>query len=240
MILVDAGSLWRNRYGEFETHVRGLYKRSQAAYHAFDDLPRLVDQMRILSVNAELAAARAGDYGRGVRVLTQFASEAVGRLAGVVREMLILKRRTYAQAAMVLRAAGDIGKLESAGNRILVLQGVYTKQSLAVLDGAWHGRLVSVGMAAKELRKAHDDLVMVVRGVREMMMQADIISANIAIEATTAGPFETQLQAVAESMRTSGAQLRTMVDNASHSLRDAAETDIAMANFAAVRVGGSR
>ncbi|MBC7908048.1 MAG: chemotaxis protein [Rhodospirillaceae bacterium] len=208
-----------------------LYERCQAAYHAFDGLPKLVDHLRILAVNAELASARAGDHGRAVRVLTQFAVECVTRLMGLVPELVGLKKRTYGVAGGILRAASDIAKLEAAGARMATLGNA--KESLMVLDGAWRARLAELAASVVQLARTHEGLVAIAKAAREVMLQTEIISANIAIESTSAGPFEPELRAIADTMRGRVDELRAMIDGASRALRDAAESNQALAAFGA-------
>ncbi|MBI5163353.1 MAG: chemotaxis protein [Magnetospirillum sp.] len=230
------GGEWRTASSRLTVHLRGLYGRTQATYHAFDDLPRLVDQLRILSVNAELASARAGDYGRAVRVLTHFATEAVSRLLALVPEMVALKTRSYGLAAAILTASLDIGRLESAGSKVLAAGHRFPADDpLDWLDRAWRNRLDTIGAAARELSRAHHNLAEMVATVRSVMMQSEIISTNIAIEATAAGPFEGELTSLADVMRERVDALRAMIDDASRRMRDAAETNLALSS-----VGGRR
>ncbi|MGE5503248.1 MAG: hypothetical protein ACM31L_02385 [Actinomycetota bacterium] len=225
---------WHDGYRVFGGQVAVLYARCQQAYHAFDALPQLADQLRILSVNAELTSARAGDHGRGVRVLTQFATEAVTRLVRTIPEMVALKRHTYNQAAAILRAARDIGKLEAAGRRATKVVSADGRDPLAPIDAAWRRRLSAVGAAAAQLNQAHTTMTATVRSVREVAMQVEMVAANIAIEATTAGPFEGELHGIAEVMHEHAEGLRQMTDDTSRGLREASVTNKAMAEFAAL------
>lgn len=223
-------TIWHDSARVHGGAVNALYERCQAAYHAFDELPKLVDQLRILAVNAELASARAGDHGRAVRVLTQFAVECVTRLMGLVPELVGLKKRTYGLAGGILRAASDVSKLEAAGSRVM---GAGCKDALVVLDGAWRARLAELAAAAAQLTRTHGGLVDIAKAAREVMLQTEIISANIAIESTSAGPFEPELRAIADTMRGRVDELRAMIDGAGRALRDAAEINHALAAFGA-------
>lgn len=231
---VGGEAKWHDTLSAFAEHLHGLHQRCQSAYHAFDALPSLVDQLRILSVNAELASARAGDYGRAVRVLTHFATESVTRLLGVVPQMVGLKKRTYALAGSVMRAAAEIRSLEAAGRRVLLAGHTFpegAEDPLTILDRAHRRRLHDLTDAVAKMTVAHGQLIETVRSVRQVMMQAEIISANIAIEATSAGPHQADLQAIADIMRERVVQLRTMIDEAARALRDAAHTNIALAGI---------
>jgi hypothetical protein len=107
---------------------------------------------------------------------------------------------------------------------------------LAALSAARARRLGDLAESAVQLTRTHHGLVEIGRAAREVMMQTEIISANIAIEATAAGAHEPQLRAIAETMRGRVDELRTMVDGASRALREAAQTNLALAEFgAAVR-----
>lgn len=239
-----AGQAWRDSAREFSRQIRALYSQCLSAYHAFDDLPRLVDGLRLLSVNAGLASARAGDYGRSIRVLTNFATEAVTRLLAVIPEMVDLKKRTYAIAGTIMRSANDIGKLEAAGNGILANGHRFAEQDpLPWLDRAWRARVAAVVDATARLHRTHQGLADIGRITREVMLQTQLVSANIAIEATSAGPYEAELAAVSESIRDRVEELRGMVDTAARHLRDASETIMALEAFgraAGAKRGGVR
>ena len=63
------------------------------------------------------------------------------------------------------------------------------------------------------------------------MLQVDLIAANIAIEATAAGPWEAELTAIAAIIREKSEELREMVDGAGRNLRNATETIVALVGF---------
>lgn len=226
----DHLDVWRDSVGAYASHTQDLYANCVSAYHAFDGLPRLVDGLRLLSVNAGLVSARAGDYGRSIRVLTNFATESVTRLRDVIPRMLSLKRQTYEAAGGVMRSINDIGKLEAAGTIILRGQGEGAA-SLNAISRAWRTRGRALSGAAARLSTANDQLVMVLQIAREVTLQVDLIAANIAIEATAAGPWEAELTAIAETIRGKAAELREMVDDAGRNLRNATQTIVALVGF---------
>lgn len=228
----DDLAVWRDSVGDYASHTRDLYANCVGAYHAFDGLPRLVDGLRLLSVNAGLVSARAGDFGRSVRVLTNFATESVARLLDVIPQMLSLKRQTYETAGGVMRSINDIGKLEATGTLILRGQGG-TAPSLSAISGAWRARVRTLSVAAGRLGTANDQLVAAVRMAREIMLQIELIATNIAIEATAAGPWEAELTSIAETIRGKAEELRAMVDDAGRKLRNATETILALVGFGA-------
>ncbi|OAN43985.1 hypothetical protein A6A04_08875 [Paramagnetospirillum marisnigri] len=226
----DGDAVWRNSLHDQAGRTSDLYANCVGAYHAFDSLPRLVEGLRLLSINAGLVSARAGDYGRSVRVLTHFATESVVRLHEAVPKMLALKRDTYETAAGVMRAINDIGKLEAAGTLILRNSGPEAA-ALIRMGAAWRSRVQHLGRAAGHLAATNDQLVAMVKVAREVMLQTELIAANIAIEATSAGPWEAELTAIADTIREKVDELRTMVDEAGRRLRNATETIVGLVAF---------
>ncbi len=213
-----------------DRQVRGLFERTQTAYHAFDGLPRLVDELRLLSVNAQLASARAGDYGRAVRVLTLFSTEAVGNLLAVVPRMLDLKRRSYGLAGQIMRTLSEMAKIEAAGQRVVATGHRFPEDDpLPVLAAAGAKCRVALGRAVAALEQTHAALGEEAGTARTVMLQTEIIAANIAIEATAAGPYQQELEALAAALRERSDALRAMIHLAAHRLRDAAEVNVALA-----------
>ena len=49
-----------------------LFGQCRNTFEAFQGLGDVAEDMRILSLNAELAAGRAGSYGVSIRALTQY------------------------------------------------------------------------------------------------------------------------------------------------------------------------
>ena len=216
--------------GDAQGQIRGLFERTQTAYHAFDGLPRLVDELRLLSVNAQLASARAGDYGRAVRVLTLFSTEAVGNLLVMVPRAVELKRRSYGLAGQIMRTLSEMAKIEAAGRRVVAAGHHFPKDDpLAVLAAARARRRAVLVGAVATLEQTHAALAEVAATARTVMMQTEIIATNIAIEATAAGPYQAELEALATALRERSEALRAMTDLAAHRLRDAAEVSVALA-----------
>ncbi|RAU22598.1 hypothetical protein CU669_07915 [Paramagnetospirillum kuznetsovii] len=193
-------------------------------------MPKLVEGLRLLSINAGLVSARAGDYGRSVRVLTNFATESVTRLQQALPRMLMLKRDTYEISGGIMRAINDIDKIEAAGTLILRGQGGQSA-ALTAMGRAWRVRIRAIGDAANGLRRTNDQFAAMVKLAREVMLQTELIAANIAIEATDAGPWEVELTTIADTIRAQMEDLRRMVDEAGRNLRNATETIVALASL---------
>jgi len=206
------------RTNRIEARAGGLLGDCRRAFHAFGELDELAENLRILSLNAELAAGRAGDKGRAVRALTQYTRELVNRLAQIQAEMDALRGRTFAFSSTILlglqhmtlfeRAVDLVG---GAGPGARVAERAFaaaTERMVDTLDG--------MATAVNELsRRAH--------AIEEVVSQSDSIATNIAIEAAAAGVHEKEFRTVADTMRHYVDDLRLMIDEASDAVRSAAD-----------------
>lgn len=193
------------------------------AFHAFSELAELAENLRVLSLNAELAAGRAGDRGRAVRALTQYTRELVNRLGQIQSDTTGLMARTYAQTATALRALHQMRLLDRAVEEIDRGGGEYgglARNRLA--EGRDHtGR--ALNEAIRLMVSNIDSLAGRTRVVGEVVSASDSIATNIAIEAVGAGVYEIEFRTVAETMRRYVEQLRTMIEDASAAVRSATE-----------------
>ncbi|NQV46127.1 MAG: hypothetical protein HQ501_14535, partial [Rhodospirillales bacterium] len=103
---------------ERETGV--LFGRCLESFYVFADLPQLSEDMRVLSLNAELAAGRAGDKGTGVRALTQYTRALVNRLNNATENMAKLKGRMYTHSASAIRVFQRSALFERADHTLRV------------------------------------------------------------------------------------------------------------------------
>lgn len=87
---------------------------SRAAYQRVDEIQTLTWSMRMLSLNARIEAARAGDAGDGFGVVADQMQEMTDKVTGMVD---FLQRDVVERAASVT-AAGRTMALESRGRRL--------------------------------------------------------------------------------------------------------------------------
>lgn len=208
---------------QIESETGDLFGRCLEAFHVFADLDQLSENMRVLSLNAELAAGRAGDKGTGVRALTQYTRELVNRLNNASEDMAKLKGQMYSHSASAIRAlrqntllkradhavqinAQNSENVDSTNSRLNDAQATYLATTLE-----------QVGMMIECVNK----LGVVSAEISGVGSQAASISTNVAIEASLSGQFEGEFRQVANAMQEYVAQLRTMADDAGRAIRDA-------------------
>jgi len=207
------------RTERIQTRANGLLGDCRQAFHAFSELDELAENLRILSLNAELAAGRAGEKGRAVRALTQYTRELVNRLSQIQGEMHALRGRTFGLSSAILRGLLHLAQFERANLLVTAEHGAaaqVTQRAFATTMEAMVDTLDEMAAAVADLaRRAH--------GVEEVVSQSDSIATNIAIEASAAGVHEKEFRTVAETMRRYVDDLREMIDQASEAVRRAAD-----------------
>lgn len=196
------------RTERIETRASALLTDCRRAFHAFGELDELAENLRILSLNAELAAGRAGEKGRAVRALTQYTRELVNRLAQIRGEMNQQRGRTDTLSSQIEDDLKTLREIEES-------QGS-TSSAFGDLMKALVDKLDVLSTNVEDLsRRAH--------GVEEVVSQSDSIATNIAIEAAAAGVHEKEFRTVSDTMRRYVDDLRKMIDEASDSVRRALE-----------------
>lgn len=209
------------RTDRIEARANGLLSDCRRAFHAFGDLDELAENLRILSLNAELAAGRAGEQGRAVRALTQYTRELVNRLAQIQGEMNALRGRTFALSSTILRGLSQMSLFERACD--LIAAGQHESRFTSVADRAFNEIVRMLVDTLDGMADCVKDLSRRTHGVEEVVSQSDSIATNIAIEASAAGAHEKEFRTVSDTMRHYVDDLRKMIDEASDAVRRASE-----------------
>ncbi len=184
--------------------VAGLINRCIRAYRSFAALEDLAEDLRILSLNAELLAGRTGDGGRAIRVLTQYTRELVTHLKQVYDALDALESQTFAAGAASLKEFHRLRLLErSAG--LSSSPAVRAARERASARAVANVRAV---VAAASALTEHT------RTVTTITTQSKTIAVNIAIEATWHGGYGQHFASVAETMRTYARRLEDMSTDA--------------------------
>ena len=209
-----------------------LFTETLNVFHAFTGLDALSEDLRVLSLNAELAAGRAGNAGRAVRALTQYTRELVNRLNHARETMIALNARNYRTSAGVLRSLHGMRVYEQALERLERerRQAARANEDSAAINSVMQrlGTINSDGHheVGKEVLSLLDDqrqLSSLTKTISEVISQSDSIATNMAIEAALAGSHEGEFRTVAQTMSSYVEQLRNMVDAAGLPLRQAEE-----------------
>ncbi|OAN50161.1 chemotaxis protein [Paramagnetospirillum marisnigri] len=209
------------RTDRIEARANGLLSDCRRAFHAFGELDELAENLRILSLNAELAAGRAGDKGRAVRALTQYTRELVNRLAQIQGEMNSLRGRTFALSSTILRGLSQMSLFERACG--LIDDHDHDARAKSAADHAFHDIMRMLVDTLSDMANCVGELARRAHGVEEVVSQSDSIATNIAIEAAAAGVHEKEFRTVSDTMRHYVDDLRKMIDEASDAVRRASE-----------------
>ncbi len=199
----------------------GLLEDCRRAFHAFGELDELAENLRILSLNAELAAGRAGEMGRAVRALTQYTRELVNRLAQIQNEMNALRVRTFGLSSSILRGLLQLRLFEQVVD--LVHDGSHDAKTRALANRAFADVMRSMVETLDDMATAVEDVARRAHAIEEVVSQSDSIATNIAIEASAAGVHEKEFRTVSDTMRRYVDDLRKMIDEASDAVRRAME-----------------
>lgn len=209
------------RTDRIEARANGLLGDCRRAFHAFGELDELAENLRILSLNAELAAGRAGDKGRAVRALTQYTRELVNRLAQIQGEMNTLRGRTFALSSTILRGLRQMSLFERACG--LIADGQHDARAKSAGDRALNAIMEMLVDTLDGMANSVGELSRRTHAVEEVVSQSDSIATNIAIEAAAAGVHEKEFRTVSDTMRRYVDDLRQMIDEASDAVRRAFE-----------------
>ena len=209
------------RTDRIQARASALLGDCRRAFHAFGELDELAENLRILSLNAELAAGRAGEMGRAVRALTQYTRELVTRLAQIQGEMNSLRVRTFALSSSILHSLLYLQLFERAAR--LVNDGNHDAHARGAANRAFGELMRALVETLDSMATSVEEVSRRARAIEEVVSQSDSIATNIAIEASSAGVHEKEFRTVSDTMRRYVDDLRQMIDEASDAVRRALE-----------------
>ena len=216
-----------------------LYGQCRNTFESFQGLGDVAEDMRILSLNAELAAGRAGTYGVSIRALTQYTRELVNRLEQINLEMQKIETfqemmqsaeeapaEEYAEEAPVEEyAAEEYAEpvqeyVDENGNPVEYTEEVAYEE----YDEPAVAELSQIATALKKFDESNGGVKYLneqAKRIAEVVSQSNSIATNMAIEAATAGQYEETFTNVANDMRGFVDTLKTMVTRAQDSIEKA-------------------
>ncbi|NVJ90370.1 MAG: chemotaxis protein [Methylocystaceae bacterium] len=205
-----------------------LFGQCRSTFEAFQGLGDVAEDMRILSLNAELAAGRAGTYGVSIRALTQYTRELVNRLEQINLEMRKVDAFKDDESEEGATAAPTVEAVEYAEEE------AYSEENAAEgqeddaqeEENAEASYEEETGIAAL-IHKFEEEnggvkyLNEQAKRIAEVVSQSNSIATNMAIEAATAGQYEDTFTNVANDMRGFVNTLKNMVTRAQDSIEKA-------------------
>jgi len=199
------------------SHHADLFSHCRNTFEAFQGLGDVAENMRILSLNAELAAGRAGSYGVSIRALTQYTRELVNRLEQINLEMAKIEAFQTVKNDDDDAATPDDSSAENA-----VVEAATEEDTVALMQrfSENHGGVKYLNEQAKR--------------IAEVVSQSNSIATNMAIEAATAGQYEETFTNVANDMRGFVDTLKSMVTKAQDSIEKAFRSEKALKDLDAV------
>ncbi|WP_135080133.1 chemotaxis protein [Terasakiella sp. SH-1] len=186
-----------------------LFGQCRNTFEAFQGLGDVAEDMRILSLNAELAAGRAGTYGVSIRALTQYTRELVNRLEQINLEM---------------QKVESFGAGEEASDAAEQVESAIEENAEAVAAVEEETTIDDIASALQKFANDNGGVKYLneqAKRIAEVVSQSNSIATNMAIEAATAGQYEETFTNVANDMRGFVDTLKNMVTRAQDSIEKA-------------------
>ncbi|MDV7338165.1 hypothetical protein RYZ26_01065 [Terasakiella sp. A23] len=228
-----------SQVGQFQHE---LFDQCRNTFEAFQGLGDVAEDMRILSLNAELAAGRAGTYGVSIRALTQYTRELVNRLEQINLEMRKVEAFQEPEVEEGAEAVEAVEYEEAPAEEYAeaeYAEGEYTEADYADYPAEGEGEYAEGEYAEEYYEEAADDGIAAAlaqfdqdnggvkylneqaKRIAEVVSQSNSIATNMAIEAATAGQYEDTFTNVANDMRGFVDTLKNMVTRAQDSIEKA-------------------
>ncbi|NVK19035.1 MAG: chemotaxis protein [Methylocystaceae bacterium] len=207
-----------------------LFGQCRNTFEAFQGLGDVAEDMRILSLNAELAAGRAGTYGVSIRALTQYTRELVNRLEQINLEMRKVEafhedeEVEAAETPIAVEAEEEYVEEEAPVEEYA--EDAYEEYSEESYQPEFYEEDADDSISAaiakfEEINGGVKYLNEQAKRIAEVVSQSNSIATNMAIEAATAGQYEDTFTNVANDMRGFVDTLKNMVTRAQDSIEKA-------------------
>ncbi len=182
-------------------HVRAALLDFQSAFFCLGILPQMVEEIRILSLNAELAAGRAGTSAAPIRVATQNTRGIVSQLIAITDRMNRARYRSYRFGALALRGLPRLARFSRTAARVQASGAAYADSGLAALRMAQETRAEEILDEINGLIAGGQELRSLAQALDSLVRQSGAIASSMSILATAAPAHEKEFTTVAKAMK---------------------------------------
>jgi ABC-type transporter Mla subunit MlaD len=209
---------------DIERQAERLLRDCLRAFHAFAELQRLAEELRVLSLSAGLAAERAGPRGGAVRALADDLRGLVDSFAERRRQVLSIKADSGRFDAQAWRALSFVRVLDGAGERARRGDGGTRGPAgaLATVGRLRDGQAADVRAGVAGIAACVARLSSVAGQLGGAIREAGAIADRIATEAARTPAFAGEFKPVADGLAAWATRGRSALEDARRWLRGAA------------------
>jgi len=182
-------------------HVRAALVDFQAAFFCLNILPQMVEEIRILSLNAELAAGRAGVAAAPIRVATQNTRGIVSQLIAITERMNRARYRSYRYGALAMRGLPRLARFARTASRVEASGSTHAASGLAAVRAAQEARAAEILEEVGGLIAGGNELRSLAQALDGLVRQSGAIASSLSILATAAPGHEKEFTTVARAMK---------------------------------------
>lgn len=212
------------------TAINRLGSRSEQVGEILTVIGEVTDQVNLLSLNAAILAAQAGENGRGFAVVADEIKRLAQRTAastGEISDLIGSVQQDTRNAVTAIRSGSsrvDEGMQQSLAARDAFSQILASSQASAMksqdIERAAHEQAVSVRQITSAMQRIGTMIDQIVHAILEQRQSTDHMLAS----ADTMRSATHTVQRATESLRTSSRDIASAVDDVSNRLREIAST----------------
>lgn len=188
--------------------VRVALVEFQAGFFCLGVLPEMVEEIRILSLNAELTAGRAGAAAAPIRVATQNTRGIVSQLVAITDRMNKARYQSYRYGALAMRGLPRLARFSRTADRIEAAGSRYAASGIAALHSAQEARSGDISTEVRGLIAGGEELQRLAVLLSTLVQQSGAIAGALGILATAVPAHQAEFATVAGAMKRLVAELK--------------------------------
>ena len=210
--------------------INRLGSRSEQVGEILTVISEVTDQVNLLSLNAAILAAQAGESGRGFAVVADEIKRLAQRTAastGEISDLIGSVQKDTRNAVTAIRSGSsrvDEGMQQSLAAKDAFSQILASSQASAQksqdIERAAHEQALSVRQITSAMQRIGTMIEHIVRAILEQRQSTDHMLSS----ADTMRSVTLTVQRATESLRISGGDIATAIDDVSNRLREIAST----------------